>query len=133
MDITAFRANFPEFTDTAVYPDAQITFWATIAEEQVVKTIWGDLYTFGTQLYVAHEITLASQNVSVAAAGGMPGQNEGIANQKTVGNVSASYDSASNSEKDAGWWNMTNYGKQFIRLVRIFGAGCIQIPSSRCF
>lgn len=130
MVIADFRADFPEFSDTAAYPDAQITFWATVAEQQVVKNRWGNLYTQGVMLYVAHEITLASQNKSVADSGGMPGQNEGIANSKTVGNVSASYDSGSNSEASAGFWNLTNYGKQFIHLARLFGAGCIQLPNS---
>lgn len=127
MVIATFRAAFPEFADTAVYPDAQITFWATIAEEMVVSDIWGDMYPFGVQLYVAHEITLAAQNVHTAAIGGVPGQNAGIVTSKAVGAVNASYDANTTTEKDAGWWNLTNYGKQFIRLVRIFGAGCIQL------
>ncbi|MBX9696911.1 MAG: DUF4054 domain-containing protein [Alphaproteobacteria bacterium] len=46
---------------------------------------------------------------------------------KSVGGVSVGYDSTAQSEKDAGWWNRTTYGQQFIRLVRIFGAGAIQL------
>lgn len=127
MDITAFRAEFPEFSDVVVYPDAQITFWATIAERQVVKCVWDDMYEFGVKLYVAHEITLAAQNKKTAAVGGMPGTSGGVPNSKTVGGVSVSYDSTVTSEKDAGWWNLTNYGKQFYRLIKLFGAGCIQL------
>lgn len=81
----------------------------------------------GVKLYVAHEITLAAQNQKAAATGGSPGQSGGIANSKTVGSVSVGYDTTSTAEKDAGWWNLTNYGKQFIRLARIFGAGAIQL------
>ncbi len=127
MVIADFRAEFPEFASTAIYPDAQVTFWATIAEAQVVYDIWTDLYTFGVKLYVAHEITIAAQNVKAVAVGGSPGQAGGIANSKTVGAVSVSYDSATQSEKDAGWWNRTTYGQQFYRLVRVFGAGCVQL------
>lgn len=127
MDIPTFRTEFPEFADSSVYPDAQITFWATVAEAQVLLNIWGALQTQGVKLYVAHEITLAQQNFKAASNGGVPGSSGGIANSKTVGSVSVSYDSNSTSEKDAGWWNLTTYGKQFYRLARIFGAGCHQL------
>ena len=127
MDIPAFRAAFPEFNDTTVYPDAQISFWSVVAEKQVLLCRWGDLWAQGVQLYVAHEITLAAQSAKAAAIGGTPGSQGGIANSKTVGSVSVGYDSTSTSEKDAGWWNLTTYGKQFIRLARIFGAGAVQL------
>lgn len=127
MVIADFRAEFPEFSDTVAYPDAQLNFWASIAEKQVVQSIWTTLYTFGVKLYVAHEITMATQNVKTAAVGGAPGQSGGIASSKAVGAVNVSYDPNTTTERDAGWWNMTNYGKQFIRLARMFGAGVIQL------
>lgn len=127
MVIADFRAEFPEFGDTSVYPDAQLTFWSSIAEMQVVQCAWQDMYTFGVKLYVAHEITMATQNVKAATIGGSPGQSGGIANSKAVGAVNVAYDSVTQSEKDAGWWNRTTYGQQFIRLARMFGAGAIQL------
>lgn len=127
MDIPAFRAAFPEFADTTVYPTTQIAFWAGLAEKLVLPCVWGNCHTQGIDLYVAHEITLAAQNAKAAAIGGSPGQQGGIANTKTVGSVSVGYDSMSTSEEKAGYWNLTNYGRQFIRLCRIFGAGAIQL------
>ncbi len=127
MDIPAFRTAFPEFADTAVYPTTQISFWAALAEKLVLPSVWGTCRDQGVQLYVAHEITLAAQSKKAAAVGGVPGNQGGIANTKTVGSVTVGYDSTSTSEKDAGWWNLTTYGKQFIRLARIFGAGCVQL------
>lgn len=127
MDIPTFRAEFPEFADTVAYPTTQVAFWASVAEALVNPCLWCHLTTFGVKLYVAHEITLARQNVSAASVGGSPGQSGGIANNKTVGAVSVGYDSTTQSEKDAGWWNRTTYGQQFIRLARIFGAGAIQL------
>jgi uncharacterized protein YjlB len=123
----AFRAAFPEFADTVAYPDAQIDFWAGLAQAQLPETIWKTQWLTGVYLYTAHELVLARQNQKSAAAGGVPGQSGGIANTKTVGSVSVGYDSATSSEKDAGWWNLTNYGKQLYRLIRIFGAGCVQL------
>lgn len=127
MDIGAFRASFPEFADKTVYPDTQVSFWAGLAELLVRQCVWKNCYTQGVMLYVAHEITLAAQNAKAGKIGGVPGSQGGIANNKTVGSVTVGYDSASTSEKDAGWWNLTNYGKQFYRLMKIFGAGCIQL------
>lgn len=127
MVISDFRTEFPEFSDTTKYPDAQITFWSSIAEQQVVLNIWGDLYSFGVKLYTAHEITLAYQAKLTASTGGNPGTFGGIAQSKAVGGVNVSYDTQSTSEKDAGYWNLTNYGKQFLRLARMFGAGGIQL------
>jgi hypothetical protein len=127
MDIPQFRTNFPEFSDTVVYPTSLISFWASIAETQVSLNAWTTMWANGVALYVAHEITLAAQNHKSGQIGGMPGINGGVPNNKTVGSVSVGYDSATTSEKDAGYWNLTNYGRQFIRLARIFGAGCVQL------
>ncbi len=127
MDIAAFRTAFPEFGDAIAYPDATITFWAELAEMQVLSSVWCNARTKGVYLYVAHEITLAAQNAKVAGYGGAPGTFGGVANNKTVGGATVGYDSQATSEKDAGYWNLTNYGKQFIRLARIFGARPIQL------
>ena len=127
MVIADFRAQFPEFANETTYPDAQINFWASIAERMVNKCLWCDMYDFGVKLYVAHELTLAAQNLKASTTGGVPGTFGGVAQSKTVGSVSVSYDSNNTSYQNAGWWNLTNYGKQFWNLVLLFGAGCIQL------
>lgn len=127
MDLSAFRAAFPEFTNTTKYPDAQLTFWSAFAEAQLPLCVWKDTKPFAVYLYTAHEITMAYQNVQSSTSGGTPGVQGGIANTKTVGSVTVGYDQTLNSEKDAGWWNNTNYGKQLYRLIKIFGAGAIQL------
>lgn len=123
----AFRAAFPEFVDSEKYTSDQIQFWADIAVIQLQQCIWKRLWLKGVYLYTAHEITLAAQNEKISKVGGVPGTSGGIANSKTVGGASISYDTASTTEKDAGWWNLTNYGKQFIHLARMFGAGAVQL------
>jgi hypothetical protein len=127
LDIPLFRTSFPEFADTVKYPTQMITFWAGLAEAQVRKCAWKCQWSTGVQLYVAHEITLAAQNSATSKFGGTPGTFGGIANTKTVGAASVGYDSSTTTEKDAGYWNLTNYGKQFIRLARLFGAGAVQL------
>lgn len=127
FDIAEFRVNFPEFGNADRYPSSFIKFWSDLAELQVKECIWKNAWVNGVSLYVAHEITLAMQNVKAASVGGVPGTSGGIANTKTVGGATIGYDTTSTAERSAGYWNLTNYGKQFIRLARIFGAGAIQL------
>jgi len=127
FDVADFRKNFPEFSDTAKYPDSMVCFWGDIATEQVVERRWRRMTCKGIQLYTAHEITLAAQNVSSGNIGGTPGGQSGPVNSKTVGSVTAAYDTQQIAEKDAGWWNLTSYGRQFIHLARIFGSGAVQL------
>jgi hypothetical protein len=122
-----FRECFPEFSDIVAYPNSMIEMWARVAGKQVNPRRWRDETLLGIQLYVAHEITLASGNLRTGGVGGAPGSQSGPTNSKTVGSVTASYDTQQTAEKDAGWWNLTTYGKQFIHLARIFGAGVSQV------
>lgn len=127
MDISAFRKEFTEFTDTTKYPSPLITLWATVAEQMVDSCRWKGMYTTGVKLYVAHEISIAVQDIKTAKVGGAPGTSGGIANTKTVGSATIGFDSQATTEKNAGWWNRTTYGQQFYRLSRIFGAGSVQL------
>lgn len=127
MVIATFRQDFPEFTDPSRYPDAQITFWSTVAEKNLSLDRFGDMWPLAVELYTAHEITLAAQSVQAAGQGGAPGSQGGVAQSKTVGSVSVTYDTQNTSEKDAGWWNLTVYGKQLYRLIKMYGSGCIQL------
>lgn len=128
MDLDSFRTNFPEFADQSRYTSGQLTFWSGIAALNVNPRAWGaDMYPFAVQLYVAHEMTLAAQNSASGAYGGAPSTASGPVSSKSVGGASISYDTAQAGEKDAGWWNLTSYGKQYIRLARMYGAGAIQL------
>lgn len=127
FDNAQFRTDFPEFADLVKYPDSLLTFWGVVAVNQVRQCVWNNMYVQGLELYVAHEVTLAAQNSAAAMVGGTPGLQGGVPSSKAVDRASISFDATSTSEKDAGWWNLTTYGKQFIRLARLFGAGAIQL------
>lgn len=127
FDVEAFRTSFPEFSDAVVYPTTMVAMWAGFAERQIRPEVWKDSQNLGVSLFVAHEITLGAQNTKTSRAGGMPGTSGGVANTKTVGSVTVGYDSITTGEKNAGHWNLTNYGKQLFRLARQFGAGVVQL------
>ncbi len=124
--IAAFRESFPEFADIVKYPNATITVWSTLAIAQVNPNLWCTQTDLGVMLYTAHEITLAAQSQAAGVIGGTPGS-QGVINTKTVGSVTVGYDTEQTKERDGGYWNQTTYGRQFLRLARIFGAGCVQL------
>ena len=127
MDLSQFRADFPEFADTTAYPDSALTTWSTVAEKLVNEDAWQDCYTLGVNLLTAHNLVLAKSNLNAASVGGLPGGISGQTSSKTVGSVTAQFDTQAAAEKDAGMYNSTVYGKQFIHYARLFGAGAIQL------
>lgn len=118
-----FRAIFPEFADRNKYLSAAVQFWLTNAQAQINLAAWGNSYSEGVYLYTAHQLAVAGS----AGKSGGAGPASGPIASKAVGSVSVSYDTSSTSESDAGFWNLTNYGKRYYRLVRMFGAGPIQL------
>ena len=127
MVIDTFRQSFPEFADEAKYTDEMITFWSEMGTSFMNATRWGSLLTYGLYLFVAHQITLSAIDVAAADSGRTPGLTAGVISNKSVGGVSVSYDVNSTTLQDAGNYNMTKYGREFWKLMRIVGTGGAQV------
>ena len=127
MNIDTFRIMYPEFNDVAQYPTAMIMFWSAVAEMTLSSDRWGEMYDHGMSLFVAHHISIAAANKATSASGGTPGQSLGVVQSKSVGSVSVSYDTSSSTEMNAGHWNQTIYGRQYIRLARRLGPVLYQL------
>lgn len=127
MDLAQFRLDFPEFSDTSRFPNSSLTFWSGMGERLISADRFGDLYNQAVELFTAHNITLAAQNAAASAAGGLPGGAGGPISSKAVGSVNVSYDNASVMLPNAGHWNQTVYGRQYIQLVRLIGQGAYQL------
>lgn len=127
MDTVQFRKDFPEFSDTAKFPNQQIEFWGGMGEKLISQSRFGTLYREAVELFTAHNIVLSAPSRTAAATGGIPGGNAGAIASKAVGSVNVSYDTASSMEANAGHWNQTTYGRQYIHLVRLIGQGCYQL------
>lgn len=127
ITISTFRADFPEFESEAKYSNPLINFWLGIGYKMLITDRWFDMLDHGIELFVAHHITIARADLNAEAVGGLSGQNLGPANSKSVGDVSVGYDTNMSLELGAGHWNLSTYGKQFIRLARMFGAGAVQL------
>jgi hypothetical protein len=88
---------------------------------------WGELQGLGIELWVAHYLTLDRQSELSGASGGIAGAAVGMVASKSVGGASISYDIASSTERDGGHWNSTAYGRRWLNLARMVGAGGIQL------
>ena len=129
MTVTAasFRVDFPEFASTGTYPDATVNFWLGLSGKMLDANRWGDLLDYGTELFVAHNLTLAVRDQKASAFGGVPGAGHGVLASKTIDKVSMSYDTALAGVEGAGNWNLTTYGTRYIQLARMVGAGGLQL------
>jgi hypothetical protein len=127
VSVAQFRADFPEFGSTDIFPASQVTFWLNLASLLINPNRWGKVLDAGTELFVAHNLAIEARAQAEAAGGGIPGGQVGPMNSKSVDKVSIGYDTSAGIEAGAGHWNLTTYGTRFIRLAKMFGAGPVQI------
>jgi hypothetical protein len=122
VDAVKFRADFPEFADTATYPDSMVAFWLSFALRMLPADRWADLIDHGVELMTAHQLALAAR-----AGKGAPGAILAPQTAKSVDKVSVSYDTGAVRLENAGHWAGTSYGMQFLQLARMIGAGGMQL------
>jgi hypothetical protein len=137
-----FRADFPEFENESAYPPSALTFWFNVASIMLSPRRWSTAPSgsdpnnpgpcaldIGTELFVAHNLTLERQaalSAQLSAQDGLPGPagvSTGAVAGTSVGPVSVSYDSNAGLDTGAGHWNLTIYGTRFSRLARFAGKG----------
>ncbi len=113
FDDGLFRTSFPEFADPQSYPKEMLTMYATIGEIRLQKSRFCKLWTYGVQLFVAHNVVLARQNP----------------NSATVGSLTVSYDATTTNDPAPGAqsYNLTSYGKLLWDLIMMVGSGPIQL------
>lgn len=126
VDANQFRQDFPEFSDSTAYPDAQISFWLGIASQLINIGRWGGLADLGIELLAAHNLVLWKRAQIAASKGGLPGISTGVTASKAVADVSVGYDTNVASVEGGGNFNLTDYGTRYLEYVSLFGAGGIQ-------
>jgi hypothetical protein len=122
-----FRADFPEFADSSQYPDSSVDGAIALSAYFVNVARWEDLTDYAIKLITAHQLVVGATNLAQSANGGRAGAVSGVLTSKSVGDVSASYDTGSVLITDAGFWNTSSYGVRFLQLSRLMGAGAIQL------
>lgn len=123
----AFRKAFPAFMDPSCYPGHEVDYWRKLGEKLISRERWGDLFSDGLFLFVAHNLTLEFNSKRAAAKGQAPGQVVGATTSASVDKVSYSRDAASAMLPGAGHWNLSIYGLRYKQLVAMVGAGPVQV------
>ena len=131
LDVAAFRAAYPAFSNTTIYTDARVSYWLDFAAIMVSGRRWqrSGLQDYGQGLLVAHYLTVADR-FDVATGTYLPALGAGGA----VSSESQSADGVSWSEgrdtsayKDDGQLAASWYGQQFLDLRALIGAGGMQL------
>lgn len=117
-----FLATFPEFNDASKYPDLQRKLWLNMAVNNVNVDRWGDNYELGVYLFAAHHLAIFGNQ---RGRPGIPGRIPYPMGSKSVGSVSASYDTS--IIQGMGFWGLSTYGLEYYRIARMAGAGGVQI------
>ncbi len=127
LDESSFRESMPMFADTDLYPTAQFNFYLNMGKKLLPESRWDDLLDEGLTFFVAHYLTLYLRSMDAVDIGGDAGHVVGNETSKSVDGVSYSVDVSSVSLADAGQWNQTTFGIQFLQLARMIGVGGVQL------
>lgn len=119
-----FRAMFPEFISVERFPDATVNVWLSVATASLPADRWGAWLEMGLGLFTAHQLALTGREAAAIAPGSAA---VGPLASKSVGGVSASYDTAAGTVAGGGHWNLTSYGIRFMAFAELVGAGGIQL------
>jgi hypothetical protein len=126
-----FRADMTEFASTTVFVDSAVNYWLTLAGVMLNPAFWpSTLLIVGLELFTAHNLVLETRQLATVTVNGLPGLSKGVVSSESPGAVSVSYDTNAALEKDAGHWNLTEYGIRFIRLAKMIGTVPIQVGVS---
>lgn len=136
MTVTAesFRQTFRAFNDPDISPDDAVNYYIALATNALAgaNSSAGNRFDAvsldrAVGLYVAHYLALDMRDISAQAAGGVPGEVKGPATSKTVDKVSVSSDTKAVTWDNQAFWNQTRYGIELVNMIRMFGAGGIQL------
>lgn len=118
-----FTAAFPEFSNAADYPVPQFNFWAPQAYAQLNASRFGTEIDLAAMLFVAHQLSLSKRESAAAANHAPVGGATGALSSKSIGPVSAGYDTSVTAIPGAGPWNYTTYGQRLYKMMTGYTRG----------
>lgn len=133
-DDALFRQQFPEFSDTTLYPEAKIrVFWNVGASfidrrDYPCRSLTGDALAYAMNLMAAHLMTISIQNQQAMTGGGTSG-GQGVPDQG--GFITSAHIDEITVSKLAPpvtngwqfWLASTPYGQQIWALIGIVAVG----------
>jgi len=128
IDAAQFIAAFPEFASS---PTTSVSFWLAQGYSQLDSFRLGAQIDYAAMLFAAHNIALGNQAALAASGGSAIGNVAAPMQSKTVGPVSAAYDTTVASIEGAGQWNATSYGQRLYPLLRGASLGGTYVGAPR--
>lgn len=126
-----FLAQFPEFSNTALYPVSMVQAWVAPAVEQMNQYRFGDQYNLVVSLFIAHNVALSARELKASRSGNsVVGEAYGPVASKTIDKLSISY-GATASIDGAGVYNLTSYGQRLYKLIQSFSSGPFYVGRPR--
>ncbi len=119
LDIAAFRAMFPAFSNVTTYPDATITMWWTMATQYIYS--YDTCLIEGTVLQLALNLMTAHLAQSFTMIGA--GQTSAVVTGATEGSVSVSMTPPPTKNMWQYWLATTPYGVQLMALLQSLTVG----------
>ncbi len=123
FNVTAFRAAFPEFANTTLYPTPLLQGYWDSATCIISDTDYGYLNlkarTRALNLLTAH---LAKLGTMIAA-----GETVGLVNSATIDKVSVSLTPPPNKNQWQWWLSLTPYGAELLALLQAQSIGGMYI------
>lgn len=122
------REAFPEFASSERFPTSTLQLWLTTGYLFLNADRWGAAIDLGVQLFAMHNATIERRDLdSVIFPNGVPGEDVGPVNSKSVDKVSLGFDVQGAIDENSGHWALSTYGTRFIRIARMMGSGGLQL------
>ena len=122
-----FVTDFPAFADEGKFTTGMFNSAAAAASVIVSSPNWGELATRGTELVIAHFMTLAYNDAQANQSNGgtgVPGEAAQVPNKMKVDKVEVGFDSMQTAIKGGGMFNATSYGQEYLYYLEyIVGIG----------
>ena len=103
--VSEFKKIFPEFSDTA---KSRIEYYMSQAQNEISTTSFGDSYVHAVYLVTAHNLTISDPDRAANGA---------TASEK-AGDLAVTYKTTSGGNDPFQEYRQTNYGIQYITLVK---------------
>ena len=117
---------FPFLENTQNYPQASVQAYLSIAGNFVDQNIWGSVWSYGVALVTAHLLTIIRLTNEDIAKGGS-GNVVGVVTSVSAIGVSKGINVDMGAVEDGGFWNTTQFGREYLSLAKLFGMGCAQL------
>lgn len=132
MDVSTFRTAYPPFADVTQYPDARISYWLDFSAIMVSGRRWqiSGLQDYGQGLLTAHYLQTMERYDAATGAYSLPtggGSGAATSQSQSADGVSWSEGYDASAYNGDGQLASTAYGRQFLDLRALIGAGGMQL------